>query len=94
MKAGGVGALLEVWDRSAGSFCPIADANGNVRKLITQGGGRTVVGEYEYGPFGEVISISSGATQTNPFRFSTKYQDDESGQLYYGYRYYDAGIGR
>ena len=24
----------------------------------------------------------------NPFRFSTKYQDDETGLLYYGLRYY------
>jgi RHS repeat-associated protein len=32
--------------------------------------------------------------QANPFRFSTKYQDDESGLLYYGYRYYNANIGR
>jgi RHS repeat-associated protein len=30
----------------------------------------------------------------NPFRFSTKYQDDETDLLYYGYRYYDAGTGR
>src|SRR5258708_5570923 len=25
----------------------------------------------------------------NPFRFSTKYHDDESGLIYYGYRYYN-----
>jgi RHS repeat-associated protein len=30
----------------------------------------------------------------NPFRFSTKFQDDETGLLYYGYRYYDPGTGR
>ena len=30
----------------------------------------------------------------NPFRFSTKYQDDESDLLYYGYRYYNASTGR
>jgi RHS repeat-associated protein len=29
----------------------------------------------------------------NPFRFSTKYQDDETGLLYYGYRYLDSGTG-
>jgi RHS repeat-associated protein len=31
---------------------------------------------------------------TNPFRFSTKYQDDETGLLYYGYRYYNSSTGR
>jgi RHS repeat-associated protein len=30
----------------------------------------------------------------NPFRFSTKYQDDETDLLYYGYRYYSASMGR
>ena len=29
-----------------------------------------------------------------PFRFSTKYQDAETGLLYYGYRYYDSLTGR
>ena len=32
--------------------------------------------------------------KANPFRFSTKYQDDESDLLYYGYRYYNANTGR
>jgi RHS repeat-associated protein len=32
--------------------------------------------------------------KTNPFRFSTKYQDDETDLLYYGYRYYNASTGR
>ena len=32
--------------------------------------------------------------KANPFRFSTKYQDDETDLLYYGYRYYDASKGR
>jgi RHS repeat-associated protein len=32
--------------------------------------------------------------KVNPFRFSTKYQDDELDLLYYGYRYYSASTGR
>jgi RHS repeat-associated protein len=32
--------------------------------------------------------------KANPFRFSTKYQDDESDLLYYGFRYYSANEGR
>jgi RHS repeat-associated protein len=34
------------------------------------------------------------ASGTNPFRFSTKYQDDETDLLYYGHRYYCASTGR
>jgi RHS repeat-associated protein len=32
--------------------------------------------------------------KANPFRFSTKYQDDETDLLYYGYRYYSPSTGR
>jgi RHS repeat-associated protein len=32
--------------------------------------------------------------RANPFRFSTKYQDDETGLLYYGHRYYQSYVGR
>jgi RHS repeat-associated protein len=32
--------------------------------------------------------------KANPFRFSTKYQDDETDLLYCGYRYYNASTGR
>jgi RHS repeat-associated protein len=30
----------------------------------------------------------------NPFRFSTKYQDDETDLVYYGYRFYNPSTGR
>ena len=39
------------------------------------------------------MSTGTVATQM-PFRFSTKYQDAETGLLYYGYRYYDPNTGR
>jgi RHS repeat-associated protein len=32
--------------------------------------------------------------KANPCRFSTKYQDDETDLLYYGYRYYSANTGK
>ena len=45
------------------------------------------------GPFGEVLK-KTGAAGSVPFRFSTKYQDEETGLLYYGYRYYQLITGR
>jgi RHS repeat-associated protein len=39
------------------------------------------------GPFGELIRATGAMAKANPFRFSTKYQDDETDMLYYGYRY-------
>ena len=32
----------------------------------------------EYGPFGEFIRATGPMAKANPFRFSTKYQDDET----------------
>jgi len=46
------------------------------------------------GPFGEVIRATGPMAKANPLRFSTKYQDDETDLLYYGYRYYNASTGR
>ena len=46
------------------------------------------------GPFGEVILQTGPMSTANPIRFSTKYDDNESDLLYYGYRYYDASAGR
>jgi len=54
----------------------------------------SVAARYEYGPFGELIRATGPMAKVNPFRFSTKYQDDETGLLYYGYRYYDPSTAR
>jgi hypothetical protein len=37
---------------------------------------RNVPAQYEYGPFGEVIRGNGPMARANPFRFSTKFQDD------------------
>ncbi len=52
------------------------------------------IGTYEYGPFGEPLTITGYLTANNPFRFSTKYTDEETGLLYFGYRYYNPSMGR
>jgi RHS repeat-associated protein len=46
------------------------------------------------GPFGELLRATGPMAKANPFRFSTKYQDDETDLPYYGYWYYNAGTGR
>jgi RHS repeat-associated protein len=46
------------------------------------------------GPFGEVLRATGPMAKVNPFRFSTKYQDDETDLVYYGYRYYNPSTGR
>jgi len=46
------------------------------------------------GPFGELIRASGPMAKVNPFRFSTKFHDDETDLSYYDYRYYNASTGR
>jgi RHS repeat-associated protein len=92
--AGGVGGLLFISDMSSGIFySPAYDGNGNVAALVSMADG-TVSAHYEYGPFGELLRATGPMAKANPFRFSTKYQDDETDQLYYGYRYCCASTGR
>lgn len=92
--AGGVGGLLLVSYHGASTTNCFAayDGNGNLMALINVNDG-TMVANYEYGPFGEVIRASGPMAKVNPFRFSTKYEDDESDLLYYGYRYYNPSTG-
>jgi RHS repeat-associated protein len=99
--AGGVGGLLLVRFHapaipnahlpSPGAHAPLYDGNGNVTELVDLAHG-TISARYEYGAFGESISVDGGAVATaNPFRFSTKYLDAESGFYNYGYRIYGSG---
>jgi RHS repeat-associated protein len=86
--AGGVGGLLLVTSHAS----PVTrhfvsmDGNGNVTALVDATDG-TVKATYDYGPFGELVRADGPMAKANPFRFSTKYQDDESDLVYYGYRY-------
>jgi RHS repeat-associated protein len=108
--AGGVGALLQITDHGTGrSFLPAYDGNGNVTALlnssettrIVNGVSTTypagsVAAAYEYSPFGEQLRADApdSVVADQPFRFSTKYTDSETGLVYYGQRYYDPAQGR
>ena len=92
-EAGGVGALLMVNDASNGVHFVSYDLNGNIMGLVKATNG-TVSAVYEYGPFGELLSNTGSMSSSNPFRFSTKYRDNETDLYYYGYRYYSPSLGR
>ena len=91
--AGGVGGLILGTQPGNRTLFAAMDGNGNVGGLILASDGTTGA-RYEYGPFGEVVRSSGDRGKVNPFRFSTKYQDEESDLLYYGYRYYLASSGK
>lgn len=91
--AGGVGGLLFEQDGDNGPIHRVSmDGNGNVMTLRDNAG--ALIAGYEYGPFGEALTVRGMYAGINPFRFSTKYSDSESGLYYYGYRYYSTGMGR
>ena len=90
--AGGVGGLLML-SESGTDYLASYDGNGNLVALTnaTDGG---LAAAYEYSPYGRLLRAEGPMAQKNPFRFSTKYTDDETGLLYYGFRYYSPSLGR
>ncbi len=106
--AGGIGGLLamldtknnqESWDDVQHIY--FHDANGNVGQVINVRAGSAFYGQavarYEYYPFGGVLTfaiINGSSGQKNPFQFSTKYRDSETGLYYYGERYLLPRLGR
>ncbi|MBK8915068.1 MAG: hypothetical protein IPM64_10800 [Phycisphaerales bacterium] len=89
---GNVGQLVE-WASGAGGA---SDDEWHAGRLAAR---------YEYDPYGNIVgpdadgdgNIAEEAgpyAATNPFRFSTKYLDPETGLYYYGYRYYSPRLGR
>jgi len=92
--AGGVGGLLTTWNSELGTWNFAAyDGNGNVTALVNAANG-AVTAQYEYDAFGRLLRSTGPLALVNPFTFSTKFRDGETGFLYYGHRYYDPDTGR
>jgi RHS repeat-associated protein len=94
--AGGVGGLLSSV-RSQSGASPDAhyfayDANGNVSDLVDESG--DVVAHYEYDAFGNKTASSGAYADSNPWQFSTKYWEPETGLLHYELRPYVPNLGR
>ena len=92
-RAGGVGGLLFVKESDGTPHFAASDGNGNVMGLV-KGTDGTRTATYEYDPFGQPLRATSSMAMANPMRFSTKFTDNETGLMYYGYRYYSAASGR
>ena len=92
--AGGVGGLLSTkFHTSNTTVANGMDLNGNVTLLVNKATGQSAA-TYDYGPFGEPLRQSGEYATLNPFRFSTKYTDNETGFVDYGYRPYIPSLGR
>lgn len=88
--AGGVGGLLARVS-SAGAIYYHYDANGNPARLTNSANNG---GKYRYDAFGNVREAAGVLVADNPWQFSAKYYDQETGFSYYGFRYYDPVTGR
>jgi RHS repeat-associated protein len=93
--AGGVGGLLAVKDLTGQfpeDYIFTYDGMGNIVQVLDDNW--DVVAEYEYDAYGNLYYAAGAYADANPFRFSTKYYDAETGLYNYGRRYYTPRLGR
>jgi RHS repeat-associated protein len=88
-KGGGIGGLLGLIQNGQ-RYYYLYDGKGNVNALIDAN--QNVVTSYRYDPFG--VLLAKAGTLDQPFRFSTKRYDEQTGLYYYGYRFYNPTLGR
>ncbi len=88
----GANVLIEI---NQTPYIPLHDHNGSIIRLLDLKG-RTVE-SYHYTAYGEeTVTNSSGSaiTPVNPWRFSSKRTDEETGFVYFGRRYYSPVLAR
>ena len=68
------------------------DANKNITDYVDSNG--SVVAHYEYSPFGQITSATGSLKNDFEYRFSSEYADNETGFVYYNFRYYSPKLGR
>ncbi len=83
----GAAVALELHGKT---YVPVHDRQGSVVCLLDLEG--KVVEHYRYDVFGN--QISGTETSINPWRFSSKRHDDETGLINFGRRYYDPTLGK
>ncbi|MBZ0166522.1 MAG: RHS repeat-associated core domain-containing protein, partial [Candidatus Omnitrophica bacterium] len=86
--------------RSSTTYYYLTDGLGSVRQLANASG--TIVESYDYDPYGQVTIYnssltditSSGSGIDNPYMFTGRRLDEETGIYHYRARQYDPAIGR
>lgn len=90
--AGGIGGILAINSVANGVHFYAYDGNGNVTTLI-KGSDGAFSANYEYDPFGQTIRATGAIAQENPYRFSTKRNDDATALVHYEFRVYRPSTG-
>jgi RHS repeat-associated protein len=86
---GGIGGLLNL-KQGGNDYNYLYDGKGNVTALIDST--QSPVVTYAYDPFG--VRMKQVGTFEQPYQFSTKPYDPQTGLSNFGYRYYNAGLGK
>jgi RHS repeat-associated protein len=69
-----------------------SDSQGNISALVSPSG--MILAQYQYDPFGNLISKSGLMADINKCRYSGKEWEENAGLYYYGYRFYDPNLQR
>jgi RHS repeat-associated protein len=88
-QGGGIGGLLNLAQGGL-NYSYLYDGKDNITSLID--GTQSVAAAYAYDPFGNLMARTG--TLDQPYGFSTKPYDENTGLYYYGYRFYRPSIGR
>jgi RHS repeat-associated protein len=95
--AGGVGGLLftntHLPSPNSAVYAAAYDGNGNVIAYVDMATGAKSA-TYEYNAFGETIISDGPAAELFPFKFSTRYTDNETGIIMFPLRPYSSSNGR
>jgi RHS repeat-associated protein len=86
---GGIGGLLDL-KQGGQNYAYLYGGKGNVTALLNSS--QSVAATYTYDAFGTLMSETGSLSQ--PFQFSTKPYDEETGLSYFGYRFYSPITGR
>ncbi len=86
-----LGDNLLSFHEGTNSYQYVADGNKNITQLISSTTG-AIINKYEYNPFG-ALAVNN-ETVDNPFKFSSEYNEKETGLVYYNYRFYDPSNGK
>ena len=70
----------------------ILNVQGDVLRMVDADG--TVVANYRYDPYGNILAATGDLAEINPLRYRGYYYDSDSNLFYLNARYYDPQIGR
>jgi RHS repeat-associated protein len=84
--------ISETHVTTGNTYYVMADANKNLTCYLTNAG--AVAGHYEYSPFGQITRETGSLSNEFDFRFSSEFFEQETGLVYYNFRYYSPELGR